>query len=55
MSLRRAPHSRPPPPDFHVAPTDEQVRQFRVHGFIAVERPTTDEELEWFDGVSREY
>ena len=41
----------PPSPDFDVVPTDEQVRQFREHGFVAVARLTTDEELEWLDGV----
>ena len=49
----------PPPSDFTVAPTADEVAFFRENGFLAVERITTDEEIAWlaqiyeyiFDGV----
>ena len=37
----------PPSTDFEVDVTDEQVAFFREHGYLAVERLTTDEEVEW--------
>jgi hypothetical protein len=37
----------PPESDFTVTPTDEQVAFFRENGFLAVERITTDEEIDW--------
>ena len=42
-------HDFGPPPrsDFSVTPTREQVEFFREHGFLAVERITTDEEVAW--------
>jgi Phytanoyl-CoA dioxygenase (PhyH) len=41
----------PPSPDFDVTPTEEQVQCFRQNGFVAVDRLTTDEELEWLGRV----
>jgi len=48
MELQSADSFGPPPPsDFNVTPTAEEVTFFREHGFLAVERITTDEEIEW--------
>jgi len=43
----RPEHPAPPPSDFEVTPTAEQVASFRQNGFLRVERVTTDEELAW--------
>jgi len=40
-----------PTTDFHVDLTDEQVIFFQEHGFLRIERITTDEEVEWLKGV----
>jgi ectoine hydroxylase-related dioxygenase (phytanoyl-CoA dioxygenase family) len=51
---------RPAPPasDFEVTPTADPVAFFREHGFLRVERVTTDEELAWlaeiYDTLFRE-
>lgn len=37
----------PPPSDFTVSPTDEEVAFFQENGFLVVERITTDEEIAW--------
>lgn len=37
----------PPAARFEVVPTAEEVAFFRENGFLAVERITTDEEIEW--------
>jgi ectoine hydroxylase-related dioxygenase (phytanoyl-CoA dioxygenase family) len=37
----------PPAADFDVDVTDEHVAFFREHGYLAIERITTDEEVEW--------
>jgi ectoine hydroxylase-related dioxygenase (phytanoyl-CoA dioxygenase family) len=37
----------PPASDLTIEPTDEQVAFFRENGFLAVERITTDEEIDW--------
>jgi hypothetical protein len=39
------------PPSFHVEIGEEQVRDFRRQGFLAVERITTDEEVAWLRAV----
>src|SRR5262245_29636559 len=43
----------PPPPrtDFTVEPSAELVRSFRENGFAAVERITTDAQLDWLAGL----
>ena len=41
----------PPETDFTVEPTDEEVAFFRENGFLAVERITTDEEIDWLRPV----
>jgi ectoine hydroxylase-related dioxygenase (phytanoyl-CoA dioxygenase family) len=39
---------RPPPvTDLTVAPTAEEVEQFRQQGYLVVDRLTTDEEIDW--------
>lgn len=38
---------RPPVSDFEVFPTREDVTFFREHGYLVVERITTDEEIAW--------
>ena len=40
-----------PTPDFAVAPTAEEVAFFQEHGYLAVERLTTDEELAWLERI----
>lgn len=37
----------PPPSDFEVAPTEDEVASFREDGFLVVDRITTDEEIDW--------
>jgi len=51
--MTEAPSRFGPPPSipFEVEPTEEQVAFFREHGFLAVDRITTDEELEWLADV----
>jgi len=48
----------PPPSTFAVHPTPDDVAFFEAHGFLVVERLTTDEELAWltriFDAVMEE-
>ena len=41
----------PPPSDFTVTPTEEEVAAFRENGFLAVGRITTDEEVAWLRGI----
>ena len=40
-----------PSPDFRVFPSEEEVNFFGEYGFLAVDRLTTDEELEWLGTV----
>jgi ectoine hydroxylase-related dioxygenase (phytanoyl-CoA dioxygenase family) len=40
-----------PSPDFPVAPSEQDVAFFREHGYVAVDRLTTDEELEWLAAI----
>jgi ectoine hydroxylase-related dioxygenase (phytanoyl-CoA dioxygenase family) len=37
----------PPATDFEVDVSDDQVEFFREHGYLAIDRMTTDEEVEW--------
>jgi hypothetical protein len=37
----------PPPSDFDIAPTPDEIAAFEANGFLVVERLTTDEELVW--------
>ena len=37
----------PPPSDFGIAPSPDEIAAFEANGFLAVERLTTDEELVW--------
>ncbi len=41
----------PPPRDLQVRPTAEEVAFFREHGYLSVERITTDAELRWLEGA----
>jgi hypothetical protein len=41
----------PPPSDFTVTPSADEVAFFRENGFLAVERITTDEEIEWLTRI----
>jgi hypothetical protein len=41
----------PPPSDFNVAPSNEEVEFFHAHGFLVVERLTTDEEIAWLKDI----
>ena len=41
----------PPASDFTVAPSEEDVAFFREYGFLAVERITTDEEIDWLTQI----
>lgn len=41
----------PPPSDFTVTPTAEEVASFHENGFLAVERITTDEEIAWLTQI----
>ncbi|MEY2425545.1 MAG: hypothetical protein QOI61_1117 [Actinomycetota bacterium] len=41
----------PPPSDFTVKPSDEEIEFFRANGFLAVERITTDEEIAWLTRI----
>jgi ectoine hydroxylase-related dioxygenase (phytanoyl-CoA dioxygenase family) len=41
----------PPPSDLEVRPTADDVEFFREHGYLVVERITTDEELAWLTAV----
>lgn len=40
-----------PVTDLHVDLTDAQVEAYREDGFLAIDRITTDEEVEWLGGV----
>ena len=41
----------PPATTFEVEPTAEEIAFYRENGFLAVERLTTDEEIEWLHAV----
>src|SRR4051794_32771465 len=41
----------PPAATFTVEPTDEEVAFFQENGFLAVERLTTDEEIDWLGPI----
>ena len=41
-----------PVTDLHVDLTPEQVEAYREDGFLAIDRITPDEEVEWLGGVS---
>lgn len=41
----------PPPGRFEVSPTPEEVASFREQGYLAVERITTDAEIEWLTAI----
>ncbi len=41
----------PPGPAFDIHPTQDQVAFFKENGFLAVERLTTDEEIDWLRAI----
>lgn len=41
----------PPPTDFEVEPTDAEIAFFREHGYLVVERLTSDEEIDWISRI----
>ena len=45
----------PPPTDYDVDITDEQVAFFAENGHVTIDRITTDEELEWFRAAYDEF
>ena len=43
--------NQPPPTKFEVDVDDDQVAFFHEHGYLAIERITTDEEVEWLRAI----
>lgn len=51
LAMTQRAFDSPPPSDFNVTPTRAQVEAFREDGFIAVDRLTTDEEIDWLTTI----
>ncbi len=51
MSTAQLDPSAPPQSDFEVVPTADDVAFFREHGYLRIERITTDAELAWLAGI----
>lgn len=41
----------PPPSDFNIYPSKDEIAFFQENGFLVVERITTDEELDWLSKI----